>query len=328
MLGWEIKFCCEIDKFCLQVLKYHYPQAELYEDITKTDFRKWCGQIDILSAGFPCQPFSIAGKREGAKDDRYLWDSVLRVIKEVEPRWLCFENVTGLSSMVFSGEETTLGNSTNLFGESYIHKRITEKYILEKICRDIESVGYEVQTFIIPACGVGAPHRRDRLWFIACKLDAEKRNVSAGSLTDSGCLRFKEWNSFGEGRHTGDGRYWDTEEDTAGERKLVNWLSKDDGFATNPDSFGSKGGMYSHESQETGEYTCLLNSCSSENFWQEFTIESALCGKDDGLPRGLLTIPFSKWRHSAVKSLGNSVVPQVVLEIYRAIELSDSLFFV
>jgi DNA (cytosine-5)-methyltransferase 1 len=128
-LKWEYKFYCEINDFCLQILKYWYPYAEKYTDIRKSDFRKWRGKIDVLCAGFPCQPFSVAGSRKGAGDDRYLWEEVKRVIKEVGPGWFVGENVAGITSMVLPGNEIKVGRETDLFGtESVVYERTETKY--------------------------------------------------------------------------------------------------------------------------------------------------------------------------------------------------------
>ena len=94
-MGWENAFHCEINDFCNEILKYWFPNSEHYEDITKTDFSQWRGRIDILTGGFPCQPFSVAGQRKGADDNRYLWPHMLRAIREIRPTWVIGENVAG-----------------------------------------------------------------------------------------------------------------------------------------------------------------------------------------------------------------------------------------
>ena len=103
MLGWENAFHCEINPFGRAVLEYWFPESKSYEDITKTDFRCWRGRIDVLTGGFPCQPFSYAGKRKGRDDDRYLWPHMHRVINEVRPTWVVCENVGGITTMVEGG---------------------------------------------------------------------------------------------------------------------------------------------------------------------------------------------------------------------------------
>jgi DNA (cytosine-5)-methyltransferase 1 len=150
-MGWENVFHCEINPFCQQILKYHFPDAETLTDIKETDFTIYRGKIDILSGGFPCQPFSLAGKRKGKEDDRHLWPEMLRAIREIQPGWIVGENVFGIvnwsGGMVFDEVQTSL-----------------------------EAEGYEVQPFILPACGVNAPHRRDRVWFVAYNNECSKRS--------------------------------------------------------------------------------------------------------------------------------------------------------
>lgn len=140
--GWTNAFNCEIDPFCQKVLKYHFPKAEQYGDIKTTNFALWRGRIDVLTGGFPCQPFSLAGKRKGTEDDRYLWPAMLGVIRTVRPRWVVGENVLGIVN--WSGG-----------------------MVFEQVCADLEAEGYEVQPYIIPAAGVGGHHLRPRVWFVA-----------------------------------------------------------------------------------------------------------------------------------------------------------------
>lgn len=170
-MGWKNLFSCEIDEFCNKVLKHHYPKATHYGNIFEQDFREWRGRVDVLTAGFPCQPFSCAGKRNGAEDDRYLWPEVLRVINEVRPTWFIGENVGGIITMVLPGEETKVGSYTDVCGESYTMYEKRQRYVIEQIRIDLASIGYSVQPVVIPACAVGAPHRRDRVWFIATNTD-------------------------------------------------------------------------------------------------------------------------------------------------------------
>lgn len=170
-MGWENLFSCEIDEFCNKVLKHHYPKATHYGNIFEQDFREWRGRVDVLTAGFPCQPFSCAGKRNGAEDDRYLWPEVLRVISEVRPTWFIGENVGGIITMVLPGEETKVGSYTDVCGENYTFHEKRQRFVIEQIRIDLASIGYSVQPVVIPACAVGAPHRRDRVWFLARRDD-------------------------------------------------------------------------------------------------------------------------------------------------------------
>ena len=130
-----------------------------------------------------CQPFSVAGQRKGAEDNRYLWPEVVRVIREVRPTWVVGENVAGILTMVQPGEETEMGGQTNIFGE-VDRKRVLlrQEYVVETICGDLEREGYSIQPFIIPACAVGAPHRRDRVWIVARRTQ-DDNNVLRGENT-------------------------------------------------------------------------------------------------------------------------------------------------
>ena len=169
-LEWTNMFHCEINPFGRKVLEYWFPNTISYEDITKTDFSEWRGRVDVLTGGFPCQPFSVAGRRKGADDDRYLWPEMLRVIREVQPSWIVGENVAGILSMVQPGCEIEMGGGSALFDENNLY-RTEQKFVIETIFQDFEREGYFVQPFVIPACSVGAPHKRDRVWFIANRTD-------------------------------------------------------------------------------------------------------------------------------------------------------------
>jgi DNA-cytosine methyltransferase len=141
-MGWETVAWCEWNEFGQKVLRHHFPEAEGFGDITKTDFTKYANRIDILTGGFPCQPYSLAGKRKGKEDDRHLWPEMLRAIREIRPSWVVGENVFGLinwnGGMVFDEAQT-----------------------------DLEAEGYEVWAYVLPACAVNAPHKRERIWFVA-----------------------------------------------------------------------------------------------------------------------------------------------------------------
>ena len=141
-MGWENKFHCEWNEFGQKVLKYYWPNAESFHDITKTDFTKYANRIDILTGGFPCQPYSMAGKRKGKDDERHLWPEMLRCIREVKPKWVIGENVLGLVNW-------------------------SEGLVFHEVQADLEAEGYEVFPYVLPAVSVNAPHRRDRVWFVA-----------------------------------------------------------------------------------------------------------------------------------------------------------------
>jgi DNA (cytosine-5)-methyltransferase 1 len=147
-LGWENVFHCEWNPFGQRVLKHYWPNADSHHDITKTNFTQYANRIDILTGGFPCQPYSSAGKRKGKEDERHLWPEMLRVIREVAPRYVVGENVLGL---------------TNWDGG----------LVFDEVQTDLESAGYEVAAVVIPAAAVNAPHGRDRVWFVAKRVVAD-----------------------------------------------------------------------------------------------------------------------------------------------------------
>jgi DNA-cytosine methyltransferase len=136
-MGWENVFQVEIDPFCQRVLEKNFPQTKRYGDIKQFNGSEYRGTIDVLTGGFPCQPFSVAGSRKGKDDDRYLWPQMLRVVDEIEPASILGENVGGSWSMV------------------------------DEICSDLEHRGYTAEPISIEAAGVGADHKRDRFWFMA-----------------------------------------------------------------------------------------------------------------------------------------------------------------
>lgn len=192
-MGWENAFHCEINDFCNTILKYWFPNSKHYEDITKTDFSQWRGQIDILTGGFPCQPFSVAGQRKGADDNRYLWPHMLRAVREIRPTWVIGENVAGILTMVQPGEEVEVGSQATLFGEDN-RKRVLlqQEYVVETICKDLERERYSVQPMLIPACAVGAPHRRDRVWFVARRAAANASSNGRQAETERESVQAKK----------------------------------------------------------------------------------------------------------------------------------------
>ncbi|MDY3884827.1 DNA (cytosine-5-)-methyltransferase [Porphyromonas somerae] len=168
-LGWTNLFNCEINPICRRVLDYHFPNVEAYTDIMQADFRKWNGKVDVLSGGFPCQPFSVAGHRNGEEDERYLWPQMLRCIEECQPTWIVAENVVGLLSMTQLADTSSMVVNEDLFGNKEISTTTTHEFTIDKILSSIEELDYSVATFVIPACAIGAPHRRDRVWIVACR---------------------------------------------------------------------------------------------------------------------------------------------------------------
>lgn len=138
----DIVSFCEIDKDYYKHLNHYWNGVPIEQDIRKFKAAKYLGTIDLLTAGIPCQPASIAGKRLGTRDDRWLWPETLRIVEECRPRWAIFENPADI---------ITLDNGM----------------AIEGVLAHLEGIGYEVKQIVIPACGVGANHIRYRLWIIA-----------------------------------------------------------------------------------------------------------------------------------------------------------------
>ncbi len=157
------------------MLKKHWPDVPIIEDVKDVNSESVSEPITLISGGFPCQPFSVAGKRRGKEDDRYLWPEMLRVIQELKPTWVLGENVAGLASMAqFDALPKLEGFAGSQYGIGDIYSR-TGPGILRIILEQIESLGYEVTPFIIPACGVNAPHRRYRIFIVAYSRQQSER---------------------------------------------------------------------------------------------------------------------------------------------------------
>lgn len=181
-MGWETKFWVEPDAFCQQILKYYYPQADGYDYIQNHNYEKYKGTIDVLTAGFPCQPASTAGKRKGAEDNRFIWPAVMQAIIECGPGIAVLENVAGLLSILEpEGLSKVENKAYELFGKGNKTKKViksvesVERRIIGRIITDLEAAGYTLPKLqdgtpiilCIPACSVNAPHRRDRIWLVA-----------------------------------------------------------------------------------------------------------------------------------------------------------------
>lgn len=309
-MGWENIFHCEWMPFPRQVLHYHFPKSLSYEDITKTDFTIHRGSIDILTGGFPCQPYSSAGKRLGKEDERHLWPHMLRAIQEIEPTYVVGENVRGL---------------TNWNGG----------VVFEEVCADLESCGYEVQPILLPACAVGAPHRRDRVWFVAylhnkrqygfqCDCGTPQGKEQTNRIKASCKIEFTT-NSDNLRQHE---CKCDNEEFTS--ERWINALNDFDenvgqGDATN--TYGrrlercqSSGKYDSFEwNRSNKKYAQHLYSFNSSIRFKNFPTQSPICGGNDGISTQLDGITFPKWRAESIKGYGNAIVPQVAYEIFKVI---------
>jgi DNA (cytosine-5)-methyltransferase 1 len=294
-VGWENVFHCELNPFGQKILKYYWPTAISYADIKETDFTIHRGTIDIITGGFPCQPYSAAGKRLGKEDDRHLWPEMLRAIREIQPTWIVGENVRGL---------------TNWNGGM----------VFDEVQADLENEGYEVTPFLLPACAINAPHRRDRIWFVAYSSSYGHKSGRLGKdrpaqtksieqqeererlwsdiggiseqvfITDTGLLRQKERK---EQATRIEQRNKEVDANTNGKR-----LRGQSNGLGNAGQFGKN---------STGDY------------WQNFPTQSPICSGDDGLPTELDSITFSKWRNESIKGYGNAIVPPLAMQIFQSI---------
>jgi len=303
--GIENVFACEIDDFCRRVLAKRFPETTLYKDIKETKFEQYCGTVDIISGGFPCQPFSVAGKRAGTEDNRYLWGEMLRVVREVKPTWVIAENVRGLTNIT--------GGST-----------------FETVCNDLEVSGYEVQPFIIPALSVGAPHRRERVWIVA-HATTDRRIASkheCGNISEqiskaperefSGAIRLFDGNPA----HS-NSRGLERTEKERGQSEYV--MRGDFGVTrsiTHPDSERLDRSI-GKESTD-----CALHRGRQD--WSEKWIEALtrIYGMDDGLPGGMDGLEQrykDRSRKFRIKAMGNAIVPQIAYQIFTAIKGAEGL---
>jgi DNA (cytosine-5)-methyltransferase 1 len=407
-MGWENVFHCEWNEFGQKILHHYWPNAIQYNDITKTDFTIHRGCIDILTGGFPCQPYSTAGKRKGKEDERHLWPEMLRAIREIQPRWVVGENVLGLVNW----------NGGMVFDE---------------VQADLEAAGYEVWPYVLPAVSVGAPHRRDRIWFVAFNTKS-KRNTEVGRICERQnnesigiCSKItphpnrnglnqrngndeeqpgeRGFNALGNadtGNEYGDAadtnRIRLEQRENTGEmgrgqaemggqgREFTNAFETDGKVAdvthSHRDGFNQRNGNDEEQPGERG-FNALGNADTGNEYgdaadsgllgqtkrqqqsmgskqlceerdaadsmlprggkdnrrgkskffdengkignWETFPTQSPVCSGDDGIPTKLDGITFSKWRNESIKGYGNAIVPQVVYQIFKAIEEYESL---
>jgi DNA (cytosine-5)-methyltransferase 1 len=313
-IGWENVFHCEWNEFGQKVLKYYWPKSITYHDITKTDFTIHRGSIDILTGGFPCQPYSSAGKRLGKEDSRHLWPEMLRAIREIQPTWVVGENVRGLTNW-------------------------NNGLVFDEVQAELEAQGYEVTPFLLPACAVNAPHRRDRIWFVAYSSSASKgakelRQIrrengeinSEGSQTIYNATRpngiegiTSDSSSLGFCEHSSREELFS---ETFGTQ-----LRMDKQNASNSDSIRQE-----WRNNKTNAKTSIRNFSSKSyarvnkwNSWKNFPTVSPICNGNDGFSDRLDGITFSKWRNESIKAGGNAIVPQVVYQIFKAIEQYNEL---
>jgi len=289
-IGWDNTMSCEIDKFCNRVTKYYFPDCIQHEDIRTTRFAVYNGRIDIITGGFPCQPYSLAGKRKGKEDERHLWPEMLRAIGEIQPRWVVGENVFGLINW----------NGGLVFDE---------------VQADLEAAGYEVMPFILPACATNAPHRRDRVWFIAHSNHTTSR--SEGSIREQSD-KIKSGNR-GASQANRSGNEWSFTN--------TNGNGFDNGDRVIKESINGRQRREALDNSSgiSGERYVTIPGNNRDD-WSGFPTQSPICVGDDGFSTKLDGITFPKWRVESIKAGGNAIVPQVAYEIFKTIELYETTF--
>ena len=316
-MGWDNEFHCEWEDFPRKILKHYWPEAVSYGDIKETDFTIWRNKIDILTGGFPCQPYSSAGKRLGKEDDRHLWPEMLRAIREIKPRWIVGENVRGLVNW-------------------------SEGLVFEEVCAELEAEGYKVQPFLLPACGVGAPHRRDRIWFVAYSNGSIKGNGQRKDTQEKREVRRYEKSDVPrELSSDGNATYSDNPRTDKQMRDNGNGKEENKGWKGQPQpKFGKVGDNASDSNllgfegigidriskqEREGREQRFIELGNYQHKWEKFPTQSPICGGDDGLPFELDRITFPKWRRESIKGYGNAIVPQVVYQIFKSIQEYENL---
>lgn len=274
--GMRIKWQVELDPFRQHILAKHWPDVPRFGDIRGVG-RHNLSPVDLICAGFPCQPFSNAGKQRGDKDDRYLWPEVLRVIAELRPAWVLLENVPGII-----------------------------KLALDTVLSDLEAAGYEAAPLVIPACAVGAPHRRDRVWIVAYA-DSYRRRPDNGR----GVVYDADRDSAG--------RIWQAQQqpgiaaNTGSTRRQEQNQPKPVATKYHSTEFASRLAADDNEAwqlQQEGRITEIGGWAGDDSWWSH---QPGVCGVVYGVPCAM----------DRIAGLGDTVVPEVVEMIGEAILVAD-----
>jgi len=285
--GYRTVGFCDNEPYAQAVLKKHWPEVPCHKDIREVRGELYAG-VTLLTGGFPCQPFSVAGKQRGKDDNRYLWPEMLRVIQEARPTWIIGENVAGIVNLA-----------------------------LDQVCADLEGQGYEVEPIIVPACAVDAPHRRDRVWIVGhSKLDGLTASKTSGGLLDQSEEqrgKVKEWEPSGASCASSDvadtngGQFSECES----ERKSVQMSGEGSQRICDVADTVSERGCGGNSKREYAEDAGQSSRDSRDNSR----------GVATWLPEpnvGRVANGVSNRSHR-LKGLGNAIVPQVASEIIRCI---------
>jgi DNA (cytosine-5)-methyltransferase 1 len=315
-VGFETVAFCEIDKYCQTLLNEKWKGVKIYNDVKEiTKERLEADEVElpeIITGGFPCQPFSVAGKQKGTSDDRHLWPEMFRIIKELKPRWVIGENVKGLINL-------------------------ENGMVFETVCTNLEGEGYEVRAFNIPAAGVGAPHRRERIWIVAHRKE---------SMVNADGVRLEQHNETKK-----ETSWWRTSTTFKPTSNVVNTISNDKGREISR-SDEEEGRIQEEHRQENstsrvisgtssvwqtdhGYEKNVANTESSHRNDNEINSRNGESEAQEILGDGSSIRGESAWwdiepnvgrvahglpgRVHRLKGLGNAIVPQIAEEIGRAI---------
>ena len=269
--GYRTVGFCDNEPYAQAVLKKHWPEVPCHKDIREVRGELYAG-VTLLTGGFPCQPFSVAGKQGGKDDDRYLWPEMLRVIREARPTWIIGENVAGIVNMA-----------------------------LDQVHTDLEAEGYEVESIIIPACGVDAPHRRNRVWIVAhSKLHGNQR-TERGINAEADCMA----ESFG----TKDCSTWEPVGTSEQQRRETEHQHDDVANAVNQGWQGRVHRREDTERQGVDGYAGCCGSTHGQSGEATWLPEPNVGRVAHGIPN----------RVAKLRGLGNAIVPQVASEVIRCI---------
>jgi DNA (cytosine-5)-methyltransferase 1 len=319
--GWENIVSCEINPVCQRLLQYYWPESyhhdnihtlnykKINEELTKKKGRNWRTKKIIISGGFPCQPYSTSGKRKGNEDPRHLWPEMLRTIKEIQPDWVVGENVFGLVNW----------NGGMVFNEVQI---------------ELENQGYQVQPYLLPACGKDAPHKRYRIFIVAYRDNSTTKYKIPTGRKELATLSNKQPFTYTFGSRK---KPYGKSNKTKGVRSRNNFQHKkrfnkakrfngfsnvlrysSNAFFTNTNSTGGGENYRQRKSK-------LFNENGKRNNWKNWPTQSPICSGVNGISDQLDGITFSKWRNESLKGYGNAVVPQLVLSIFNCINKYEEI---
>jgi DNA (cytosine-5)-methyltransferase 1 len=292
----------EKDKFCRKVLQKNFNNIPIEEDIRNVRGSNYAA--DVITGGFPCQPFSVAGKRKGTADDRYLWDETIRVVAECKPRWFIGENVEGLIN-------------------------INNGMVLRQVQTDLEEQGFQVQCIVIPASGIGAWHQRKRIWIVAYSHNngsyrSQRNETEQSSNKQEDRLSFRDdkdvsnsnsklSNGCGSSTRNSSTKFkgmecnqsWNWNE-VRSKAERCSEQDREDVPNTNSER-SQRHGVSTNMETEQRQISSKNSIKEQQTWWQT---QSEFCGVPNGI-----SYELDKDRSNRIKSLGNSIVPQIARQI-------------